>query len=380
MSTLRALKQVPHPSPSTEPIPVARPFLPSAQAVLPYLEGIDERRWYSNWGPLLVEFEARLTGRLVAGSHLTTVANATQGLALTLSALNLPARSLVALPSWTFVASAHAVLQAGLTPWFVDVDADSWSLTPDILAEALTRAPAPVSAAIAVAPFGQPLDLTAWADFSRARGLPVVIDAAAAFDTVSESTLPTVVSLHATKVLGVGEGGFVACQDLDLIHRVRGLTSYGFRGERRSMFPATNAKLSEYAAAVGMAALDGWPSTRMRYGLVAQGLMIALSGTPEVQFQPGWGTHWVSSVCVVRLPDGSADRVEQRLALEGIDTRRWWLGGCHGQPAFWDLPRDDLSVTEALARSTIGLPYAMDMHGRAISRVADAVSRAVRAG
>jgi dTDP-4-amino-4,6-dideoxygalactose transaminase len=380
MSTLRALKPT-QPDPAVQAnVPVARPLLPAAEAVLPYLQGIDERRWYSNWGPLLMEFEARLTARLGPQNHLTTVANATQGLALALAAFGLPARSLVAVPSWTFVATAHAVMQAGLTPWFVDVDADGWSLTPDGLGEALRRAPGPVSAAIVVAPFGRPLDMAGWSDFSRARGLPVVIDAAAAFDTVHDAPLPTVVSLHATKVLGVGEGGFVACRDGAFIDRLRGLTSFGFKGSRESQYAATNAKLSEYAAAVGMASLDGWPTTRMRYGLVAQGLRIALSAMPEVRFQPGWGSHWVSSVCVVELPEGSADRIERRLALDGVETRRWWGGGCHVQPAFAGLPQADLTTTRMLAASTLGLPYAMDMHGRTINRIAEAIRRAVQAG
>ena len=361
-------------------IPVARPYLPPTDAIAPYLQGIDERRWYSNHGPLLMEFEARLAARFAPGAALSTVANGTQGLALTLAALDLPPGGLVALPSWTFVATAHAVLQAGLTPWFLDVDEAIWALTPDILTQALPRAPGAVVAAIVVSPFGQPLDLTGWRRLKDNLGLPVVVDAAAAFDTAYEADLPTIVSLHATKVLGVGEGGLVASTDQGLIERLRASTSYGFKGSRESLFAATNAKLSEYAAAVGMASLDGWPSTRMRYGLVAQGLAIALASTPEVRFQTGWGSQWVSSVCVARLPDGSADRIEQRLAAEGIDTRRWWACGCHGHPAFAHLPRTALPVTERLANATLGLPYAMDMHGRTIARIADAVSRAVRAG
>ncbi len=195
-----------------------------------------------------------------------------------------------------------------------------------------------------------------------------------------EVPLPTVVSLHATKVLGVGEGGFVAGLDHEMIDRIRSLTTYGFKGARESLRAATNAKLSEYAGAIGMASLDVWPSTRMRYGLAAQGLRIALSAMPQVQFQPGWGLDWVTSVCVVRVPDGMAGRLEQRLNDEGVDTRRWWAEGCHGHPAFAGLSHTDLEATEKLAGSTIGLPYAMDMHGRTINRIADVLTRAVRAG
>jgi dTDP-4-amino-4,6-dideoxygalactose transaminase len=295
-------------------------------------------------------------------------------------ALGLPPGALVAMPAWTFVATAHAVLQAGLTPWFLDVDHETWALSPQIVLDALPRAPGPVAAVIPVSPFGSPVDTGSWLKLREQTGLAVLIDAAAAFDTAHDGALPTIISLHATKVLGIGEGGLVASNDTLLIDRLRQLTCYGFKGSRESAMPATNAKLSEYAAAVGMAGLDMWPTTRMRYGLVAQGLRIALSGITDVQFQSGWGSHWVSSVCVVRLPEGSADRVEQRLSAEGIDTRRWWARGCQGHPAFAGLPHTPLAVTERLADSTLGLPYAMDLDGRMIGRIAHAVAQAVRAG
>lgn len=380
MSTRRALSPAEDISPAPGHIPVARPYLPPSDAITPYLRDIDQRRWYSNFGPLLTEFEARLAARFNPGAAVTTVANGTQGLALTLTALGLPSGALVAMPAWTFVATAHAVLQAGLVPWFLDVDPHTWALTPQIVLDALPRAPGPVAAVIAVSPFGSPLDADPWVDLREQTGLAVLIDAAAAFDTVHDAALPTIVSLHATKVLGVGEGGMVASTDRQLIERLRQISCYGFKGARESMMAATNAKLSEYAAAVGMASLDMWPTTRMRYGLVAQGLRIALSGLDAVQFQPGWGTAWVTSVCVARLPDGSSDRIQKRLSAVGIDTRCWWGRGCQDHPAFAGLPHADLAATRRLAASTIGLPYAMDMDGRVIGRIAQAVIEAVRAG
>ena len=358
-------------------VAVARPRLPDAGAILPYLRRIDEGRWYSNFGPLNVELEQRLAARLGDGAEVCTAANATLALALALTAMELPAGGLVAVPAWTFVATAHAVLQAGLVPWFLDVDSDSWMLQPQAVEAALAHAPGPVVAAIPVCPFGAMPDLAAWRAFRATTGVKVLIDAAAAFDGLAEADPPVCVSLHATKVLGVGEGGFFASIDPELVDRFRRLTVFGFKGSRESPFASTNAKLSEYGAAVGLAALDEWPSERLRYLRTAQHLRIALMPQAEVRFQPGWGRDWVTSVCLIAGPEGSADRIERALSDAGIETRRWWGEGCHRSPAFAECPRQALPVTDALAESTIGLPFAVDLPAGDIERIAWALASSV---
>lgn len=372
----RSLHRVPFAEPF-EPVPIARPELPKAEALLPYLRRIDHARWYSNFGPLLLEFEAELGSRLEGQSHVVTCANATQGLSLSLQALQLPPGSLCAMPAFTFVATAHAVVAAGLKPYFLDVDPDTWTLQPHTVRRALANAPEPVSAVIVVAPFGLMPDLASWLAFREEVGLPVLLDAAAAFDALRQAPIPSVVSLHATKVLGIGEGGFLATDDAALAQRVRQLTTFGFQGSRDSQIVATNAKLSEYAGAMGLAALAAWPHNRLRWLRAAHTMLAAMVKLPDVSFQPGWGLTWATSVCCVKLPDGAADAVEQTLTREGVETRRWWGLGCHASPAFADCPRGDLSHTERLGRSVIGLPFSIDLDNAQISRIAAALSRGV---
>ena len=360
-------------------MPVARPSLPSAAAILPYLNRIDEARWYSNFGPLVTELEAQLESKLGEGARVCTAANATQALILALKAMGAPAGSLCAMPSWTFVATAHAAIQAGLTPWFLDVDPQDWMLRPDAVKAVLAHAPGPVGAVVPVAAFGAPPDVDGWAAFSQSTGISVLIDAAAAFDVAHDARVPLCVSLHATKALGVGEGGFFACQDAALMERFHRLTSFGFFGSRESAFPASNAKLSEYAGAVGLAALEAWPSTRLRWLRAAQLVRIALVDLPQVRLQPGWGVSWVGSTCVVELPEAAADAAERALAANGIETRRWWGMGCHESPAFAGSPQTELPVTERLARSCIGLPFAVDLTDRDVRRIATALRAALNA-
>ena len=111
-------------------IPISRPLLPKTQTLLPYLERIDKERFYSNFGPLNTELENRVTERLGSGiNSVTTVSSATAGLTATLISLIInhsrkkDASKLVCLlPAWTFVATFHAVVSAGLEPFLLDVD------------------------------------------------------------------------------------------------------------------------------------------------------------------------------------------------------------------------------------------------------------------
>jgi dTDP-4-amino-4,6-dideoxygalactose transaminase len=368
----------PQDAPASAPatVAVARPRLPTAEAIRPYLEQIDEARWYSNFGPMLTSLEQRLADRFSAPTQVLTVTNATQALTLALQAMDLAPGGYVAMPAWTFVATAHAVIQAGLKPWFVDVDPASWMLDPAQVA-ALSGE---IAAVIPVCAFGAMPDLAAWTAFRERTGVPVLIDAAAAFDALSDASLPAVVSLHATKVLGLGEGGFLATEDKDLAAKVRQLTTFGFSGSRESLVPATNAKLSEYAAAVGLAALDSWPGDRLRWMRTAQMLRIALIGRPEVRFQAGWGSDWATSVCTVGLPDGSAPHVAKSLREDGVDTRAWWGEGCHTSSAFAGCRREPLPATEILAASTLGLPFSIDMNADEIARISTALNRALSRG
>jgi dTDP-4-amino-4,6-dideoxygalactose transaminase len=374
-------RRVAHILPNIEAEPlgvaVARPCLPPLEAIAPYIRRIDQSRWYSNFGPLTQEFEQRLAARFGAGAFVSTAANATQALAVALRAMDAPNGSLCMAPSWTFVATAHAIMQAGLVPWFVDVDADTWTLDAVAAEAALNRAPGPVGAVIPVCPFGALVDLQAWRAFRRRTNVPVLIDAAAAFDTLIEADIPACVSLHATKALGIGEGGFFVTKDRSLSDRFRHLTSFGFNGTRDSLFPATNAKLSEYASAVGHAALDVWPHERLRLMRAAQLLRIALTATPQVKFQDGWGVAWVSSTCVVTTPEGRADALVSALAAAGIETRQWWGRGCHASTAFAACAREALPNTEALGAATVGLPFSSDLTPREISRIAAALSAAL---
>jgi dTDP-4-amino-4,6-dideoxygalactose transaminase len=352
-------------------IPIMRPKLPSADRISPYLRSIDETRIYSNFGPLTLSLEDRLSSHFgfTVGS-VATVTNATIGLTLALQAQGARPGTLCAMPAWTFVGSAHAVMLAGLTPYFIDVDPVTWALAPEAIDDALAGIQGRVGAVMPVFPFGQPIDVAAWDLYGARTGLPVVIDGAAAFDALKPGRTPAVVSLHATKVLGVSEGGFVISEDAKLVRDVRTRSNFGFAGTREATVPSVNAKLSEYHAAVGHAALDEWYEARAEW-MVAAGLYRqAFAESNQIRLQPGFGDSWVTSTCILRL-DYAAVRAEHALAAAQIETRRWWGLGAHAHQATMSLPRGALPATQTLAETTIAVPFSRDLGSAVVDRVVD---------
>jgi dTDP-4-amino-4,6-dideoxygalactose transaminase len=368
---------------SPSPIyPVGRPLLPDAAALAPYLKEIDANRYYSNYGPLVQRFQERLTAatRFIGGAGVAvTCANATLGLTAALIAQGVRTGDLCLMPSWTFVASPLAARLAGMIPYFADVDEDDWTLSPAAAERAIAAAPGPVGAVMVVAPFGRPVDAAAWDDFARTARLPVVIDAAAGFDAVEVGRAAVVVSLHATKVFGVGEGGFVASTDRALIGSIARSCNFGFLGSRETRVPAFNAKMSELHAAVGLAGFDRWPQTRGDFQRVAAAYRRHLAELP-VTLIDGIGQRWVAATCVVRFAGAAAAAIATRLAEAGIETRSWWNLGCHREALFAEAPRTDLPVTEALAASTLGLPCYSDLADDHIAAICGAIRQALAGG
>src|SRR5882724_1301312 len=169
-----------------ENIPVLRPQLPRAEKLLPYLRRIDASRWYSNHGPLVLEFENRLTQHfdLPQGS-LVSASTGTAGLVgavLASAGRARPERPYALLPAFTFVATAVAVENCGYSPCLADVDPETWALD----AERLLAHPdlARVGVVVPVAPFGRPVPQAPWQAFRDKTGIPVVIDGAGSFEAI----------------------------------------------------------------------------------------------------------------------------------------------------------------------------------------------------
>lgn len=373
---------------SPESIPVLRPRLPAAQQLLPWLQRIDENRVYSNWGPLVTGFSARLCRLfgLPEGGDILTCTNS--GMSALIGAILGSAgrasegRPLAIVPDFTFTATGQAVQMCGFRPVLADCRADTWTLHPDDLL-AQPGLLARTGLVVPVAPFGRPVAQQAWLDFRARTGIPVVIDAAACFDTFIPADgiphpgigpLPVALSFHATKVFATGEGGAVICTDAALANRIWQSLNFGFQGSRNSMVEGLNGKMSEYAAAVGLAELEGWTEKRQGFATAFAHYrdVFAALGIPGTLYGPP-----AISAAYVLLDCGSVERCSQlmrALADQHIDTRLWYGEGLSAHTVFADAQRLPLACGPALqAASLLGLPVAPDLGRDRIERIGHAI-------
>lgn len=379
--------------PKPDWMPLLVPSMPAPQQLLPWLERMHDAKHYSNFGPLVRELESAFAQRFDQPlEQLTTVASATQGLELVLQALDLPRGSRVLLPTFTFVATATAVLRAGHVPVLADVDAHTWLLTPDIARAACVRTR--IDAVLPVATFGMPHDMLAWQQFEQESGLPVVIDAAAAYGSQwlqgAEGTL--VFSLHTTKSLPAGEGGLVVSTRPGLAAKVRQLSNFGINLDPTASLPVStlasvgsNAKMSEYHAAIGLASLQKWELHRMERWVLQADLVGELNHASGQcltwQAQGSGGPLKAPALLCARLPSEAArTALEQACQQARITTRRWYQPLLHHMPLLQvQCSVLDTPNAQALGLSLLGLPFFLGMTPAQRQRLADVVGQVLNA-
>ena len=322
----------------------SRPLLPNADKLLPYLKRIDESRYYSNTGPLVFELEGRLSEHF--GCGVVTASSCTSGLTACLTAWNLPKGSRISVPSFTFVASASAIIASGHVPYFFDIGFN-WCLD--------------VKGRMAVCVFGRPLA----SENPEPEHLPIVIDGAAAFDTIKASECPTVISTHATKVFSTGEGGLILSKDEAFLKTVREILNFGIDENRNVNYFGFNGKMSEYAAAVGLAELDGWADKRARWIETKRRCKAAFP-----KYRSLVEGEWASNVYPIVLNRPSA-RVVRKMCERGMLSRKWIP--VHYLKAYENFPRTDMTYTNELAKNTILLPFSIDITDEEIAQIGEAL-------
>jgi len=367
----------------SEVVPVYRALLPRAAQLLPYLERVDANRWYTNRGELVTLLETRLSERFPQANVMSAATGtvAIEAAILASAGRATADRPLAILPSYTFVATAMAAEACGYRPYFVDVELQTWSLASAMLAghPALARA----GVVVPVAPYGRPIAQAEWIAFQRHTDIPVVIDGAASFEALlaeperTTGEIPVTLSFQSTKAFSSGEGGAVVWSDDDGLKRIAQALNFGFLYKRESTSAGTNGKMSEYHAAVGLAALDAWAATctansgiAERYRAAAQthGIGERLFIAPTV----------ASNYAIVDAGSSVlADALIEALKRDGIESRRWYGRGVHTEPYWTDAERDRLPITERLAPALLGLPIAPDLEAHDVERIVATTARAI---
>jgi len=353
---------------------VAKPLLPRTAELTRYLDRIDGAQIYTNFGPLNAQLERIFSDRCSAiENHAVTGANATLLLVAAITKLSDKRRgsaNKVIVPAWTFSATAQAVLQAGLVPKFVDVGLESWCIEPSDVSQHLDP---DVCLIIPVIPFGDIQCLKSWESFARQVDIPVLVDAATGFDGFHGSSLPTVISLHATKVLSSGEGGVLYTPDEKFADNIRSFISFGFAGTNKAESSGLNAKLSEYHAAIGLASMDSWTKRRETWVRI-KNRYLELLGRFSASGRTPMESPFASSVFCLHCSGGEdADSLAKFLSSKLIGSKKWWGESLPKHPAFVRYGNIPTPNADLLSRQVLGLPCFQEVTDAQIEYVADSI-------
>jgi len=349
-----------------EPLHVGSPNIGDRTVFMKQVDAMLDRRWLSNNGPLVQDFERRVAEYLGV-KHCVAMCNGTIALEIAIRALNLTGEVIV--PSYTFIATAHALHWQGITPVFADIDPITHNLDPDAVRRMITPR---TSGIIGVHLWSRGAPVDELQMIADEHGLQLMFDAAHAFGCSYKGKMIgnfgacEVLSFHATKFFNTLEGGAVVTNEDTLAEKMRLMRNFGFSGLDNVIHPGTNGKMTEVSAAMGITnllALEGFIAVnrrnyhdyREKLRLIPKIRLVEYDENEDNNFQ----------YIVIELDDDFAstrDEVVRALHAENVLARKYFWPGCHRMKPYRDLyPHAGLMLptTIRIASRVIVLPNGM---------------------
>ena len=361
-----------------EPLHVGKPNMGSRQEFDRLVDGIFERKWLSNSGPLVEEFEHEIAGFLGV-RNCVSMANGTIALEIAVRALGLTGEVIV--PSYTFIATVHSLYWQGITPIFADIDTGTHNIDPDSVRALISKR---TSGILGVHLWGNPAPVAELQTIADEHGLSLLFDAAHAFGNAYSGRMigsfgtAEVMSFHATKFFNTFEGGAIVTNDDSLADRVRLMRNFGFCGFDQVVQPGTNGKLTEICAAMGLVNLKSIDvfASRNRENYAAYAAKFAENEDTNLltYASPLEGNH---QYVVVELSPQAAkyrDQLVADLHSQNVIARRYFWPGCHMMEPYRSLFPDSgqhLENTASVAARVLVLPTGMALTARDCSRIAE---------
>lgn len=347
-----------------EKLHVGRPNIGNRERLLERINELLDRRWLSNNGPFVQEFEQKIAG-LIGVKHCIAMCNATVALEIAIRAAELKGEVIV--PSFTFIATAHALQWQEITPVFCDIDPRTHNLDPRRVEELITPR---TTGIIGVHVWGRPCEVDALADIAQRHNLTLLFDAAHAFCCSYKGRMignfgnAEIFSFHATKFFNTFEGGAIVTNDDALATRIRLMKNFGFASYDDVIYLGTNGKMSEVSAAMGLTgleSLDDFIAANYRNYLAYRAGLQDLPGLQIINFDETERCNYQYMIIEIdETKTGiSRDVLVQVLQAENILARRYFYPGCHQMEPYRSyFPRAGLLLpeTEKLVQRVMSLP------------------------
>jgi len=356
---------------------VGRPNIGSRGSFLKRVNAMLDQRWLTNNGPYVQEFE-RTLAELLDVRHFVAVCNGTVALELAIRALELKGE--VILPSFTFIATAHALQWHDITPVFCDIDPSTHSIDPQCLEALITSR---TTGILGVHLWGRACPVEALSEISRRHGLKLVFDAAHAFACSYRGRMiggfgdAEAFSFHATKFFNTFEGGGIATNDDELAQRLRLMRNFGFAGYDKVVSLGTNGKMNEICAAMGLTELESMNEFIAHNYRNYRQYLKEFESLPSISMLRYDETEKCNyQYVVVEIDDKtslvSRDELAEILCSENVIARRYFYPGCHLMAPYRERSIASgvtLPETERLAHRVLVLPTGTAVGADEISQI-----------
>ena len=384
---IRVMPSETHPrsrSPNYFPLVVGKPNKVNVEELVGTLREITDTGILTNDGPFVKLLEERVS-KYTGANHAIAVSNATCGIEWTLRALQLPPGGEVVVPSFTFIATAHAILAAGLTPVFCDVDRKTHLIEVAQVDKVVT----PKTVAIVGVNLWGLMCTAALEAYAQEKCIPIMFDSAHSFGsrngsgkTAGNMGCAEIVSLHATKLFNSFEGGLVITNDDALARKIVAMRNFGIVGQDNVEFIGTNCKLSEIHAAFACLQLTSIEQTKHIYHENAQKYSSELR-RHNLRGVTLWNDEFLQTGCthsyiILILEDSSPisrDCLMKGLREKEVYAKRYFFPGTHKYECYkaWP-PRVPLDDTDWLNEHLLTLPTGTNIAFEDIERIVECVS------
>lgn len=347
-----------------ETLHVGRPNLGDRERLLKRINDMLDRKWLSNNGPYVQEFERRISD-MIGVRNCISMCNGTVALEIAIRSLELKGE--VILPSFTFVATAHALQWQEITPVFCDIDPKTHTIDPSCIEKMITPR---TTGIIGVHLWGRPCDIEALEEIAASHHLKLLFDAAHGFGCSYRGRMigsfgsAEVFSFHATKFFNTCEGGAIATNDDALAGKIRLMKNFGFSGYDNVIYIGTNGKMNEFSALMGLTnleSIDEFIAVNLgNYRCYEQELR-DLAGVSLIDYDQREKCNYQYVVLEIdeSVTHVTRDQIVDILRAENVLARRYFYPGCHRMEpyrSYFPHARLVLPETESLANRVLSLP------------------------
>ena len=347
-----------------DPLHVGCPNIGPRDLLFEMINDILDRRWLTNKGVYVQEFEKKLA-QMIGVKHCIAMCNGTVALEITTRALGLSGEVIV--PSFTFIATAHALQWQAITPVFCDIDPNTFNIDPVSVENMITPR---TTGIIGVHLWGRACNVDALTEIARKHDLKLIFDAAHALSCSYKGKIigcfgeAEVFSFHATKFFNTFEGGAVVTNNDELAAKIRLMKNFGFSGKDNVVHIGTNGKMSEISAVMGLASLKSMAefieTNYQNYQIYKQEIN-DIPGLRLLSYDENEKSNYQYIVIIIdeKIAGISRDRLMEILHAENIIARRYFYPGCHQMEpyrSYFPHARLMLPQTEKLKRKVLSLP------------------------